>query len=326
MKNIKNLSINGIKTLVLILFVLTSCEEDLQYTSQDTNLPTSKYMTTAKGLNVTFSNESAHATQYLWDFGDGQTSIEVSPEHLYVEKKEFTVSLTSIDGNGVEDVFTSVIPVGFPVAGFDYSVERATGTFANTSDNATGYLWDFGDDTTSTEENPVHLYPRRGNYVVKLKATSGIDESIYEESIFVPGKFIPEFLAPGFEVSDYRSLWDWNGLSSSGAPTPPDGGRGAKFGSNDWLAQTLQVDPDEFYTIKFWFVTKKTELPIGVKFLITDADNPSNIILDTSTGPSASSGEYEEISFLFETGSASNITVRLDYGDGEARIDLFSIE
>jgi hypothetical protein len=131
---------------------------------------------------------------------------------------------------------------------------------------------------------------------------------------------------PGFEVSDYRSLWDWNGLSSSGAPTPPDGGRGAKFGSNDWLAQTLQVDPDEFYTIKFWFVTKKTELPIGVKFLITDADNPSNIILDTSTGPSASSGEYEEISFLFETGSASNITVRLDYGDGETRIDLFSIE
>jgi PKD repeat protein len=326
MKNIKNLSIIGIKTLVLVLFVLTSCEEDLQYTFQDTNLPVSNFTTAVTGLKVSFLNESAHAKQYVWDFGDGQTSTEENPEHTYTEKKVYTVKLTALDNNAAENVFESDLPVGFPVAGFDYSVLRATGTFANTSDNATGYLWDFGDDTTSTEENPVHLYSRKGNYVVKLKATSGIDESIYEESVYVPGKFIPEFLAPSFEVSDYRSLWDWNGLSSSGAPTPPDGSMGAKVVSNSWLAQKLQVDPGELYTIKFWFVTKKTDLPIGVKFLITDADNPSNIILDTSTGPSASSGEYEEISFLFETGSASNITVRLDYGDGEARIDLFSIE
>ncbi|GAB4298393.1 MAG: hypothetical protein Kow0068_22290 [Marinilabiliales bacterium] len=40
--------------------------------------------------------------------------------------------------------------------------------FRNFSEDASKYLWDFGDNETSTEENPVHIYNQSGNYDVTL--------------------------------------------------------------------------------------------------------------------------------------------------------------
>ncbi len=41
-------------------------------------------------------------------------------------------------------------------------------TFTNLSENASNYLWIFGDDSTSTEENLVHSYSKAGTYTVTL--------------------------------------------------------------------------------------------------------------------------------------------------------------
>jgi len=43
--------------------------------------------------------------------------------------------------------------------------------FNDTSISPTAWLWDFGDDATSTEQNPVHLYQSSGTYSVSLTAT-----------------------------------------------------------------------------------------------------------------------------------------------------------
>ena len=47
------------------------------------------------------------------------------------------------------------------------------------TETPTSWLWDFGDGTTSTDENPVHKYTRRGVFDVTLTATNadGSDES-----------------------------------------------------------------------------------------------------------------------------------------------------
>lgn len=326
MKNYRN-TINYLwQVVVLAVLSLSSCEEYPQYEFIDSSLPNSAFETESQGLQVTFVNNSAHATTYFWDFGDGQTSTEVSPVHTYSSKNVYTVSLVAADNNEEQASYSVELPVGFPVAGYTAEVDRSTVAFTNTSDNANSFQWDFGDGNSSTEENPVHVYDAKGTYVVKLTASDGTDANEYEESIFVPGKLVPEFVAPSFEIASYRSDWDWNGASSSGAPAPPDGSRGCKFGPDDWIGQTLLVDPNETYTLKFWFVTKSTSLPIGAKVLIEDAQDPNIVLLDTSTGPSASSEEYEEISFTFNTDSSSSITVKILYGDGEVRLDLFSIE
>ncbi|WP_160139269.1 PKD domain-containing protein [Chryseobacterium sp. c4a] len=55
-------------------------------------------------------------------------------------------------------------------------IYQITGTstvkFTNKTKNATTYLWDFGDGTTSTQENPEHIYTTTGNYQVKLTSNS----------------------------------------------------------------------------------------------------------------------------------------------------------
>jgi cyclophilin family peptidyl-prolyl cis-trans isomerase len=49
---------------------------------------------------VNFSNESEKATAYLWDFGDGNTSEEVSPTHRYFLSGDYTVVLTATNEKG----------------------------------------------------------------------------------------------------------------------------------------------------------------------------------------------------------------------------------
>ncbi len=44
-------------------------------------------------LSVTFTNSSAFATSYLWQFGDGATSTAISPTHVYTQTGIYTVTL-----------------------------------------------------------------------------------------------------------------------------------------------------------------------------------------------------------------------------------------
>ena len=55
-----------------------------------------------------------------------------------------------------------------------YSIAGNVVSFTNSSVNATGYLWDFGDGDTSTLEEPVHSYDN-GDYTARLIAASSCD-------------------------------------------------------------------------------------------------------------------------------------------------------
>jgi len=72
-----------------------------------------------------------------------------------------------------------------PVSDFTYEADGLTVTFTSTATNTDTYLWDFGDDQTSTDMSPVHKYEGGGDYDVKLTATGegGTDDK--EETITV---------------------------------------------------------------------------------------------------------------------------------------------
>lgn len=55
----------------------------------------------------------------------------------------------------------------------------------NESTDATSFLWDFGDGTTSTLENPSHTYNVPGNYTVQLTAYSDDDENTTTQGIII---------------------------------------------------------------------------------------------------------------------------------------------
>lgn len=75
-----------------------------------------------------------------------------------------------------------------PVANFTYAADGLTVTFTNSSTDATSYLWNFGDGTTSTETSPVHSYSAADDYKVTLTAANDAgDQSKKEVTISVAG-------------------------------------------------------------------------------------------------------------------------------------------
>jgi PKD repeat protein len=127
-------------------------------------------------INVT--DPTIGSNSWLWDFGDGSTSTQQDPSHTYAAPGNYTVTLTTGMAGGCTQVFNpyayvNVIP--FVVSPITSVTATPCGPFTVQLDNATidvaSYLWDFGDGTTSTLQNPVHTYTQQGTYVISLLLT-----------------------------------------------------------------------------------------------------------------------------------------------------------
>jgi len=64
------------------------------------------------GNSVQFNNGSEHATSYVWDFGDGTTSVEVDPIHVYLTDGQFNVQLVAMSDCG-NDTLTSPVQISY---------------------------------------------------------------------------------------------------------------------------------------------------------------------------------------------------------------------
>lgn len=130
---------------------------------------------------VDFTNTSLAATSYLWDFGDGGSSISQDPTYTYTTNGTYPVMLI-VTNNCESDTFIQNVTVCIPpVADFTFTSSGSNVTFTSTSTNATTYDWDFGDGGSSTSQNPSHNYTSNGTYPVILIVTSscGADTVIY---------------------------------------------------------------------------------------------------------------------------------------------------
>lgn len=127
---------------------------------------------TVKADTVYFSNQTQNAETFLWDFGDGNISMEKEPVHVYSSAGNYAITLTAVDPmtNCIDNV-TKVVTIGAVIckSEFSYTVNHAmrTVTFNNAS-NGVYYLWNFGDGSVSTDQNPVHTYTKDGSYKVSL--------------------------------------------------------------------------------------------------------------------------------------------------------------
>jgi PKD repeat protein len=124
-------------------------------------------------LNVSFTDDSTNATSWFWKFGDGNVSTERNATHNYTTEGNYTVIHVVNNGKGWS-YKTQEITVrnGLPIA--DFSADNSTGSvqFTDSSQNATAWNWDFGDNETSTEQNPTHDYSAAGNYTVTLNVSN----------------------------------------------------------------------------------------------------------------------------------------------------------
>lgn len=136
-------------------------------------------------FTVSFSDKSAgNPTEWKWDFGDGSTSVEQNPSHVYstsgnLMTTKYTVTLTSTNMNGAdsEKKVDYITVTQTPIAEFTVDDRRGKVPFVVqfkdlSAGNPTTWLWDFGDAQTSAEQNPTHTYPFEGAYDVRLTVTN----------------------------------------------------------------------------------------------------------------------------------------------------------
>lgn len=155
-----------------------------------------------------FNNTSLGGIDFLWDFGDGSTSTDVNPTHLFVNTGTYNVRLTAIDTTTCNrtDTYTFAITVfSIPSAGFSFSPnpgeENKPTNFTNFSTGAISYVWDFGDGQKSTETNPSHQYNATGKYNACLVATNvaGCSDTFCLDvtALIVPLLDVPNAFTPG---------------------------------------------------------------------------------------------------------------------------------
>ncbi|MBK8566358.1 MAG: PKD domain-containing protein [Saprospiraceae bacterium] len=162
-------------------------------------LPTAGFSFTNTGncapQNVQFANQSsANAIGYQWYFPGGVPaySTATAPLVSYSTQGIFDVILIATNAVGSDTLaLVGAIEVGgTPMVDFEFNVSNLSVSFFNQSLNASnGYLWDFGDGTTSTDPQPVHQYAMQGNYFVTLTAFNDCGESTI--SLDVPTGALP---------------------------------------------------------------------------------------------------------------------------------------
>jgi gliding motility-associated-like protein len=132
---------------------------------------------------VDFSSLNAEINdlyQVRWDFGDGNTSDETRPFHVYEFPGTYTITVYIENSFGckAEATFDNYVTVHpRPQAGFTYAPRTITRLdplvgFTNTSTGAVQYDWTFGEEGTSILKDPTHFFADTGEVRVRLVATN----------------------------------------------------------------------------------------------------------------------------------------------------------
>jgi PKD repeat protein len=176
----------GTYAVTLIIQTSVGCYDTAYGFAEVWPLPVASFSATpvCDGDSMCFTDlsiaNSDSIVSWSWNFGDGGTSIDQNPCHLYPTNGTYNVTLTVINSIGCSDDTTITVEVlPFPIADFSYSVAcDYTTTFTDLSIANAGILvswsWDFGDGNTSILQNPVHAYASSGTYNVTLTVYNSI--------------------------------------------------------------------------------------------------------------------------------------------------------
>lgn len=155
-------------------------------------VPNTSFSSSVNNAVVSFTNTTANATSYFWDFGDGTNSTAANPQHTYAADGTYQVVLSALNACGTSTFTQTVTIVTPPVANFSASATSGcaplTVQFSNTSSaNATGFAWQFpgGTPSSSTVANPVVTYATPGQYNVILTVSNAAGSNTATQNSYI---------------------------------------------------------------------------------------------------------------------------------------------
>jgi gliding motility-associated-like protein len=192
--------------------------------------------------NMALINTTTHIfpDSYTWNFGDGNTSIVVSPTHSFSNQGKYNISLYALSDIGCLSTITKTIKVNkAPViilspedtAGCIPFSLTFSGNNSDTSVYVNSWLWNFGDGHNGTGNITTHTFINQGSYMVNLNVIYAnnictknniihINAFKWPVSDFTFNPINPSLTNPAIifrNISSYGNRWLWyfgNGDSS----------------------------------------------------------------------------------------------------------------
>lgn len=116
-------------------------------------------------------------TNYLWDFGDGNTSSSPNPApYTYLVGGTYNVVLTVTSNTGCTATYSVLVTTAGPDFTATILSSACNGPVDFFANVITGPIvdwnWDFGDGQGSNQQNPQHIYNTPSTYSVSVTGTS----------------------------------------------------------------------------------------------------------------------------------------------------------
>jgi gliding motility-associated-like protein len=212
--NSNNISVSPVSTTIYTITVNDGCTVNPAIDTGMVNVVPAPIITMPNSvagcaqLCVHFTNPPGLAN-WQWNFGDNLTSSFKNPIHCYAVSGSFYPSITYTSTTGCISQTTSSNTI--TVFGLSHTQFIATPNptdilnpevyFYNQFTNSSNWQWLFGDGTSSTLQNPSHIYAQMGTYTVTLIAQNqqGCSDTITEQititdifTFYAPNTFTPD--------------------------------------------------------------------------------------------------------------------------------------
>lgn len=192
---------------------------------------TDSYLGAETGFSPTITAGTA-PFEFFWQFGDGGSSTDSMPSHLYGSTGQYNASVEVTDTFGCStlcDVLVDIVLPPYVYAGFDTTIIESCGStivqFTDTSEgNPISWYWDFGDGIgTSTDQNPSYTFTGTGPFTVTFAAAN----TVFTDTLVAPNAVEPWIVPVAgsssseteicdssrirfFDESQYASAWLWD--------------------------------------------------------------------------------------------------------------------
>lgn len=205
-------SVGGSYTVTHVVTSLNGCTDTIQQTVPVyiAPVPAFSFTNACVGTLASFNDLSTLVTGTItgwnWNFGDGGTAATQNTTHIYTVTGTYSVTLAVTSSNGCTTSTTQAVNVNprpnadFAMSGNPIFADEYLGLTDQSTPlgTITNWQWEFGDSTSSTSQNPSHLYDNKGVFTITLSIidVNGCTDTISKDVFVTLLPLVPTGFSP----------------------------------------------------------------------------------------------------------------------------------